>query len=233
MACESPLLETRTVDGIIQVYNMPSSRVAWTCEGRKIWQIYQKSKDHCQNQAGPGVREVKGQNTPMIQHQDSHVDHGLTEAQLRYLLDRFADREAFFLETIELPADLGTVPCSLYGPTMGDPPVSDAEVTRAPRGVRTWSSRLVERAARPTRLCTVIAGPHEETCSFCRGSGRVPDSGRFALPCFKGCEGGKIRHACVLYTAFGGPASPQEPGDPDCKDPAASAAFWREHALAK
>ena len=37
----------------------------------------------------------------------------------------------------------------------------------------------------------------------------------------------------MIAAAFGGPASPQEPGDPGCKDPAASATFWREHALAK
>lgn len=36
---------------------------------------------------------------------------------------------------------------------------------------------------------------------------------------------------CVLFTAFGGPLAPQEPGDPGCKDPDASRAFWAEHAL--
>ena len=138
----------------------------------------------------------------MIKHNDSHIDHGLTATQLHHILDRFADRRAFFLETIELPEDLGTVPCALWGPTMGDPPISENAVTHARRGDRTWTSRLVDQPTRPTRLVTVIAGPHEA-------------------------------HACVLYTAFGGPASPQEPGDPSCKDLAASATFWREHALAK
>ena len=138
----------------------------------------------------------------MIKHHDSHVDHHLTADQLGYLLDRFADRDAFFLETIELPEQLGTVPCGLWGPIMGDPPVDEVEVCHAQRGTRAWTSRLVDRPPRPTRKVTVIAGPHD-------GS------------------------ACVLYTAFGGPASPQEPGDPGCKDPGASATFWREHALAQ
>ena len=138
----------------------------------------------------------------MIKHRDSHVDHNLTEAQLRYLLDRFADRNAFFLETIELPEQLGTVPCGLWGPRMGDPPVDETEVLHAQRGTRAWTSRLVDRPTRPTRMITVIAGPHEE-------------------------------HTCILYTAFGGPAAPQEPGDPGRKDPAASVAFWREHALSR
>ena len=138
----------------------------------------------------------------MIKHAASHIDHGLTEDQLRFLIEHFADREAFFIETITLPVELGTVPCGLYGPLMGDPPIREDEVTHAPRGSREWTSRIVERPPRQQRDVTVIAGPH-------------------------------AGHGCVLYTAFGGPASPQEPGDPSCKDPAASAAFWQEHALAR
>jgi hypothetical protein len=97
----------------------------------------------------------------MKKHADSHVDHGLTEAQLQYLLDRFADRESFFLETVELPEDLGTVPCGLWGPIMGDPPVGDDMVVRERRGTRPYSSRMVDRGTRPTRQVTVIAGPHD------------------------------------------------------------------------
>ena len=36
----------------------------------------------------------------MIKHAISHVDHGLTEAQLRYIFDQCADRNAFFIATI-------------------------------------------------------------------------------------------------------------------------------------
>lgn len=138
----------------------------------------------------------------MIRHADSHVDHGLTEAQLHYLFERFAAREGFFVETITLPRELGTVPCGLYGPLMGDSAIGEDEVVHARRGTRTWESRLVNLPARQQCEVTVIAGPHDG-------------------------------HACVLYTAFGGPATPQEPGDPGCKNPMESTAFWREHALAK
>lgn len=138
----------------------------------------------------------------MIKHPDSHVDHGLTEAQLCYLLDRFTDRTGFFIETITLPTEQGTVPCGLYGPLMGDSVIGEDEVTYAARGVRTWTSRLVDLPPRQQHEVTVIAGPHDG-------------------------------HACVLYTAFGGPAAPQEPGDAGCKDPVESATFWRDHALAK
>ena len=138
----------------------------------------------------------------MKKHAASHVDHGLTEVQEKYILDLFADKNEFFIATIDLPQDLGTVACGLYGPIMGDDPISETDVVHEHRGTRAWTSRLVERPMRPTQKITVIGGPHEE-------------------------------HACILYTAFGGPLAPQEPGDPGCKDPAASATFWREHALAK
>lgn len=38
---------------------------------------------------------------------------------------------------------------------------------------------------------------------------------------------------CVLFTAYGGPLAPREPGDPDLPEVerAASEAFWGEHAL--
>jgi len=138
----------------------------------------------------------------MIKHTISHLDHGLTEAQIRYIFDQCADRKAFFIATIELPEDLGTVPCGLYGPLMGDPPIVEEEVSYEKRGTRAWTSRLVEKPLRPTREVTVIGGPHDG-------------------------------HECILYTCYGGPLALQEPGDPGCKDPAASATFWREHALAK
>jgi hypothetical protein len=165
----------------------------------------------------------------MIKHPDSHVDHGLTDAQLRYLLDRFADRTSFFIETITLPAELGTVPCGLYGPLMGDPIISEDEVMYAARGTRTWTSRLIDLPPRQQHEVTVIAGPHEEADVCPRCAGKLGAPGACDL-----CDGyGKLKYACILYTAFGGPLAPQEPGDPGCKDPSASAAFWREHALAK
>jgi len=160
----------------------------------------------------------------MIKHADSHLDHALTEAQIAHLMKMFADRTAFFLEPLELPPELGTVPCGLYGPTMGDAAIADAEVTLAPRPPRTWDSRLVDRPARQVRQVTVIAGPHEEECD---------PAHHWPKQCVL-CDGtGKVKHACVLYTAFGGPSAPQELGDPGCKDPEASTAFWRVHALAR
>lgn len=97
----------------------------------------------------------------MKMHADTHVDHGLTSSQVAHLLERFADRAEFFIETIELPLELGTAPCGLHGPIMGDAPIADSEVALRRRGAREWASRIVERAPRQVRTVTVIAGPHD------------------------------------------------------------------------
>lgn len=130
----------------------------------------------------------------------SHVDHGLSEAHTRWMLDLFADRDGFFIETVELPEDLSPLDCGIHGPIVGDEPVPESEVRYERRGDREWDSRMCDRPTRQTRQLTVIAGPHED-------------------------------QSCVLYTAFGGPLAPQEPGDPGCKDVEASKAFWAQHAL--
>jgi hypothetical protein len=165
----------------------------------------------------------------MKRHAESHLDHGLTTAQVEFLMETFAARDSFFIETVELPEALGTVPCGLHGPITGDAPIAEADVTYAKRGTRAWKSRLIDRPAKPSRSVTVIAGPHEETCPVCNGKGEYSPMAKMEnhhmpgdvvqcgynryLPGETGCVGGKIKHACIVYTAFGGPLAPQEPGD--------------------
>lgn len=90
----------------------------------------------------------------------SHLDHGLSFGQSEWVLKQCGGRDGFFIEQLELPPDLGTVPCALVGPTVGDHPVPEHRVVYQTRGDRAWSSRMVRRALRPTRTVTVIAGPH-------------------------------------------------------------------------
>jgi hypothetical protein len=130
----------------------------------------------------------------------SHVDHGLTSLILAYIIEKYQDKNEFFIDTFVLPETFGDVPCGLYGPIMGDEPVT-ADLT-IQRAGRTWMSNMTTRPMRMVNTITVIAGPHGED-----------------LP-------------CILYTAFGGPLAPQEPGDPGCRDLEASKKFWNEHALA-
>lgn len=129
---------------------------------------------------------------------ESHLDHGLSEQQIEHIKEQFSDCEQFVLKTIEIP---GSVPCGLYGPEMGDAPITDDEAYYEVRGDREWESRLIDKPMRSSNKVTVIAGPH----------GDKP---------------------CVLYTAYGGPAAPQEPGDPNARDKGASESFWSAHALA-
>lgn len=90
----------------------------------------------------------------------SHTDHNMTAAQRDWALDHLKDRTGFFIATLELPPELGTVPCGLYGPLMGDAPVDEADVYYAVRGSRPAASRMTKLPERPCRQITVIAGPH-------------------------------------------------------------------------
>lgn len=96
---------------------------------------------------------------------DSHLDHALSKAQIELIEKKFADRDGFFLETFELPPELGTIPCGLYGPIMGDAPVPEEEVEYQIRGDRKGASRMVSRPPRDVSSVTVIAGPHgDDVC---------------------------------------------------------------------
>ena len=137
----------------------------------------------------------------------SHLDHGLNKNHYEWLLKEFADKDGFFIATVEIPSHLSPVRCGLHGPSMGDEPVTETEVFYAPRGSRKNYSRLCERAPRPTRKLTIIAGPHEQD--------------------------GKTWE-CLLYTSFGGPSAPKEPTDESiasADELRESEKFWKQHAL--
>jgi hypothetical protein len=84
---------------------------------------------------------------------DTHADHALTPDHLAFVLARFGDRQAFFLETVDLPEEFASLPCSLHGP------VPESEVTYITRGDRPGPSRMCDRPARMVRTMTVIGGP--------------------------------------------------------------------------
>lgn len=94
----------------------------------------------------------------------SHLDHNLSPAHVAFIRDRFGDRTAFFLETVELPADLPSLVCNLHGPVTGGAPVSESEVTYSIRGTRQGPSRMCSRAPVEVRTLTVIGGVHEGQC---------------------------------------------------------------------
>lgn len=165
----------------------------------------------------------------MILHPDSHLDHGLTPEQVEYVRQHYAGRSGFFIDTFELPEELGSVECGLYGPAVGDDPVHKQAVEYLRRGSRTYVSRvLIGGRTRPTQTVTVVAGPHDVVCPECSGLAAT------ATMC-SACYGtGLDRIPCILYTAFGGPLAPKEVNDPNLTDDerVESIKFWGVHALA-
>lgn len=161
----------------------------------------------------------------------SHLDHGLNNEQVKYLLDKFSDRTGFFIETIELPEALGTVPCALRGPAVGDDPITEDLVRYEHRGERSYPSRVVSNRnigiyrdlrdllqEKRTNKVTVIAGPAEATCEKCFGSRTIfsdadgPDhGGEIRCPVCFGL--GTQSYDCAVYTMYGGPLAPKEPED--------------------
>ncbi len=94
----------------------------------------------------------------------SHLDHNLTSDHLAFIREKFGDRSAFFLETIELPDNLSSLPCNLHGPATGGAAVPEDEVHYAVRGDRKGPSRLCRREPVTVRTMTVIGGVHEGAC---------------------------------------------------------------------
>lgn len=99
----------------------------------------------------------------VVIHKDSHVDHALTQEQLAYVLAELNKEEptGLIIRNLTLPAHLGTLPCGLYGPLAGDPPIKEEEVFFQARGNRPYLSRLIRRPLRPSRQVVAIAGPYE------------------------------------------------------------------------
>jgi hypothetical protein len=145
----------------------------------------------------------------MIITVDSHLDHDITGEQLAWILAECSGHREFFIETLEIPTSFGVLECGLHGPAMGDDPVPADDCFYRSRGDREYGSRMCNRLPRETHLVTVIGGPH---------------------PLFEG----DVVEPITLFTVFGGPAAPKEPGDPtinNMEDLAKSRDFWSQHAL--
>jgi hypothetical protein len=137
-----------------------------------------------------------------ITHQ-SHLDHSLTFGHLRFLLDTLPEVDGFTIKSLELPEELPSLPCALYGPVMGDEPVLPEEymIAHVVRGDRPCESRMIVAPMRPSRIMTVIIGPD-----------------------------GMLYTAFGGPPAEREPGDPSLADDPDAKR--AAEAFWKVHALA-
>jgi len=148
----------------------------------------------------------------MIIISESHFDHGLLASHVGFLLNRYKGRDEFIIESIALPDNLPGLPCSIRGPIVGDTPVPDEHCIMRVRGDRKWPSRMLKAT---------------EAWDYSVGISRI-----LTIIC-----GPAEGHPCVLYTAYGGPLAPKEPGDTSLHLPgkenelAEATAFWAEHAL--
>jgi hypothetical protein len=140
----------------------------------------------------------------IAKHKDSHLDHNLSEAQLAFVLSQTPTGDGVAVFTVAMPAELGTLPCGLYGPAEGDSAITESETSRAVRGNRKGESRMVSKPLRYTSQVTIIAGPHD----------------------------GHDWVLFTSYGGSAAPREPFEfADDDDSKDARDSRDFWAAHAL--
>ena len=137
-----------------------------------------------------------------------HADHGITGDQINHIQEALVKNteNGFFMTEIIIPEELGTVPCSLYGPLMDDGDVPRAAVKMIKRSEdRPADPLLVGFKTRPVDYVQVIGIRDMKADSF------------------------------QLFTIYGGPAAPRNPLDESIetdKERLEAQEFWASHALA-
>jgi hypothetical protein len=148
---------------------------------------------------------------------ESHLDHGVPDNIISWVLEKHADVSEFIKTTVTICPGLGEADNALYGPICGDQPIPEDQVTYSRRSSgRKWESRLIDKPLRKSNKITLIAGPVE-------GQDDI-----------------------VVYTIHGGPIAAEEIGDLQAKlknseSPSEkillrerldeSKMFWKKHAL--
>ena len=138
----------------------------------------------------------------------AHDDHGLDATHLTFIDQALAEWDgSFLLKVLELPDECPSLPCSLYGPSVGDEPVTEDQVTYKKRNNRPGPSRLIDAPSRPARNMVV---------------------------CGMRVEDGTLMLFTAYGTQADAP-SPREWWDSGMKPQEAieAATFWSQHALVK
>ena len=90
----------------------------------------------------------------------AHADHPMSDAQLNWIQSNKEiarlEEGAFICQVFTLPEELGTIPSALYGPSVGDAPIGEDEVTYVVRGERGEKSRMIDKPIRQARNVCVI-----------------------------------------------------------------------------
>lgn len=136
----------------------------------------------------------------------AHADHGLTPDHVTFVEAAAQAQSGFFILNMEMPDHLDDLPSALYGPSVGDEPITEDEVTYEKRNGRPGPSRLIDRPPRPARRMVIIGLD-------------------------KGDEGIVIFTA---YGTQSAEVAPREWWDTSMKphEAAEAASFWSQHALA-
>ena len=148
---------------------------------------------------------------------ESHLDHGVPENIVSWVLEKHSDVSGFIKTTVTMCPGMGEVDNALYGPVCGDQPIPENQVSYDLRGSgRKWNSRFIDKPLRKSNQLTLIAGPVE-------GHDDI-----------------------VVYTIHGGPVAAEEIGDLQTKLENTesllekkqlavrlneSKTFWEQHAL--
>ena len=137
----------------------------------------------------------------------AHDDHDLQPEHLRFLDEALSDWDGSFMKRVlTLPPSYQSIPSALYGPVVGDEPVTDDMVTYEVRNKRPGPSRLIDAPMRPARNLVVI--------------GMQVEDGTMLLFTAYGTQSNEV--------------SPREWWDSGMKPHEAieAATFWSTHALA-
>ena len=85
----------------------------------------------------------------------AHDDHDLQPEHLRFLDEALSDWDgSFMIRVLTLPPSYQSIPSALYGPSVGDQPIDEDQVTYEKRNTRRGPSRLIKA---PTRLARNVA----------------------------------------------------------------------------
>jgi hypothetical protein len=152
----------------------------------------------------------------------SHLDHGLVSGHITLIAMALEGREnGFCILQLDIPTSLPPLECGLRGPTVGTPPVLDKYTRMSTRGDRKWASRVFD--------VTVSLDIGSTGRIYGRGTeypGLLDKLEVRKMVAIVGPDG-------TLFTAYGGPLAPREPGDTsmNAQEREESIAFWNEHAL--
>jgi len=138
----------------------------------------------------------------------AHDDHGLSEAHEHWAKGQAQEQKGFFILNLEMPTTLPDLKSALYGPSVGDDPITEDSVSYERRNERPGPSRLIDKPQRPCRRMVIIGINAEDNPEI------------------------------ILFTAYGTQSetvAPREWWDSSMKPHEAleSAKFWCEHALCK